>query len=320
LLYTCLKIWVRLSATIFFSRIVINKPELLKVEGPLLIASNHPNSFLDAVLLDILFKKPVWSLARGDVFKKPFYIRLLHRLKILPVYRTREGVENLEHNYQTFSACKEIFRQKGLVLIFSEGLCVNEWHLRPLKKGTARLAISAWQEGIPLSVLPCGINYSSFKRIGKNVFLHFGEIITAGDINLNESDGRKNQVFNEKLKAALQQLVYEIPADDYALQKEKLSVTHPAFIKALLFIPALIGYLLNFPFYLPVKYIAANRIKEPGHFDSIMLALLTFFYPGYVLLLSVICYLLSGSWLSFGLLLVLPVTAWAYVRLKGRVG
>ena len=175
LLYKILKPVVRLAMLVFCRRIIINKPELLKKKGPLLLACNHPNSFLDAAILADLFKYPVYSLARGDVFKKPFYIKLLKALKILPVYRTSEGVENLGINYQTFDACKSIFRKKGIVLIFSEAKCVNEWHLRPLKKGTARLAFSSWEEGIPLHVLPIGINYSSFRRFGKNIFINLGE-------------------------------------------------------------------------------------------------------------------------------------------------
>lgn len=320
MLYSILKIWVRLSAKIFCNRIIINKPELLQSGGPLLLACNHPNSFLDAVLMDILFEKPIWSLARGDVFKKPFYIRLLTKLKILPVYRAREGVENLEHNYKTFDACKDIFKQNGVVLIFSEGLCINEWHLRPLKKGTARLAFSAWQEGTPLKVLPVGINYSSFSRAGKNVFINFGEMITAGEFNLADADGKNNMLFNQKLTVALQKLVFEIPKDDIEQQKEKLSVPIPVIAKIFLFIPALAGYLLNAPFYLPVKAYVKRRVKETDHFDSVMLALLTFIYPVYALLLSVICFTLTCNWLSFALMLVLPVTAWAYVKVKGRIG
>ena len=164
-LYQVLKPIVRLALLIFCRRLIINKPELLKRKGPLLLACNHPNSFLDAVILADLFKYPVYSLARGDVFKKPFYIKLLTSIKILPVYRTSEGVENLGINYETFTACRKIFDQKGIVLIFSEGRCINEWHLRPLMKGTARLAFSSWNEnlpagrqGIPLEVLPVAIS------------------------------------------------------------------------------------------------------------------------------------------------------------------
>ncbi|MBK9569122.1 MAG: hypothetical protein IPO53_03845 [Chitinophagaceae bacterium] len=56
MLYPLLKIWVTLAAKIFCRRIIINVPERLKMDGPLLLPANHPNSFLDAILLDILLK------------------------------------------------------------------------------------------------------------------------------------------------------------------------------------------------------------------------------------------------------------------------
>ena len=151
---------------------------MLQIEGPLLIASNHPNSFLDAVIIATVFNKPVYSLARGDVFTNKFYSKILQSLNILPVYRISEGAENLEHNYSTFDDCKKLFKNNGIVLIFSEGSCSNEWHLRPLKKGTARLAFSCWQDNIPLNILPVGINYNSFRSFGKIVKLNFGNIIS----------------------------------------------------------------------------------------------------------------------------------------------
>jgi 1-acyl-sn-glycerol-3-phosphate acyltransferase len=145
---------VSFAIRIFCRRVIINKPTLLKEKGPLLLASNHPNSFLDSVIIDTLFEQPIWSLARGDVFKNKFATRILTAMKILPVYRTSEGVENLSTNYKTFDSCVELFRRDAIVMIFSEGKCINEWQLRPLKKGTARLAIKAWEENIPLKVLP----------------------------------------------------------------------------------------------------------------------------------------------------------------------
>ena len=78
---------------------------MLLQQGPLLIAANHPNSFLDAIILGSLFKTHVYSLARGDAFVGKFFTRILRSFKMLPVYRVSEGVENLEHNYTTFEAC-----------------------------------------------------------------------------------------------------------------------------------------------------------------------------------------------------------------------
>lgn len=156
MLYQGLKLASRLAIRLLCRDIRINNPAILETKGPVLLAANHPNSFLDSILLDTLFKEPVWALARGDAFKKKWHARLLQSLRIFPVYRTSEGVENLHVNYQTFNTCVALFKQNQIVTIYSEALCVNEWHLRNLKKGTARLAIQAWEAGVPLTVLPVG--------------------------------------------------------------------------------------------------------------------------------------------------------------------
>ncbi len=314
-----LKIWVRLAAKIFCRKIIINHPGLLKIDGPVLLACNHPNSFLDAILLDILFVKPIWSLARGDVFKKPFYSKLLSNLKMLPVYRSSEGVENLETNYKTFDACKEIFRNQGIVLMFSEGKCINEWHLRPLMKGTARLAISSWQDGIDVKVLPVGINYSSYRRFGKNVFINFGNLITNDGNNNIETDGRKNLAFNSRLKDELQELVFEISTTDKKQQEKQLACRPGINKKILLFLPAFLGLLFHALLYLPVRYFTSTRADISDHYDSVLIALLVLLYPVYLLGVTFILCLITGNWSGILVLFVFPFTAWAYVQLKGQL-
>lgn len=310
---------VRLTFLIFCRKVVFNKKELLKSKGPLLIAFNHPNSFLDAIVIDDFMQEPVWSLARGDAFKSKFAARILNAVRVMPVYRTSEGVENLSENYKTFDACLEIFRKDGLVQIFSEGKCVNEWHLRPLKKGTARLAIKAWEENIPLRVLPLGINYSSFEFFGKNIFINFGEFITAEDIDIKAPDGVRNQAFNSKLQQQLQKLVYEIHAKDLEKQKQLLEVNIPLWKKIVLFLPAIAGYIINAPLYLPIKYLLDKKAKGSGHYDSIMLVLLMFAYPVYLLLLTSVVYFIVGKWWVWLLLLAIPFTAWSYVQIKQQL-
>ncbi|HWR32358.1 MAG TPA: 1-acyl-sn-glycerol-3-phosphate acyltransferase [Chitinophagaceae bacterium] len=301
---------------IWCRKLVINKPELLKIKGPVLLASNHPNSFLDSVILNTLFSEPVWSLARGDAFKKPLYIRILTKLKILPVYRTSEGVENLTENYKTFDACLKIFRNNGVICIFSEGKCINEWHLRPLKKGTARLAIKAWEENIPLQVLPVGINYSSFRRFGKNVFIRFGNIIRKSDNNINEPDGFRNQAFNNKLKNELELLVFEIPKTDKQKQAEIFEVKSSMQKKILLFIPAFIGFIVHAPLFGLIKRFTYKRTYNTDHYDSVMIAILLFAYPLYLILLSIALYILAKSWYAVLLLPFLPFSAWSYIQVK----
>ena len=319
MLYKLLKIISCFAIRIFCRKIIINNPVLLKEKGPLLLASNHPNSFLDSIIIDTLFEQPVWSLARGDVFKKPFYISLLHRLKIFPVYRTSEGVENLSENYKTFDACLDIFRKQGVVMIFSEGKCINEWHLRPLKKGTARLALKAWEENIPLRVLPVGINYSSFEKFGKNVFINFGEIIHRQQVPHDQPDGVSHAVFNKLLDEQLKKLVYEIEKTD-TQKKEQMLERKPSLAeKMLLAIPALLGWLVHAPIYLPIKAVISRKTKNTDHYDSVMTALLLVLYPFYALMITILVYLLTKNPFAFFLLLLLPVFAWSFVRLKPQL-
>lgn len=287
------------------------------MKGPLLIAANHPNSFLDAIVLASVFKSPIYSLARGDAFAGKTINKILSSLNMLPVYRVSEGAENIENNYSTFDACQKLFEQNKIVLIFSEGRCINEWHLRSLKKGTARIAMSAWKNNIPLTVLPLGINYSSFKFFGKNLFLNFGTAFSKKDMSEALSEGNSFKSFNEKLQSQFEKLVYEIDAGDKEKQKKYFYIKQPLPKKILLFFPAVAGFIVNAPLYFVIHLIIRKRASD--HYDSIMVGLLFFIFPLYVFSLTLIAFFLTQSLYSFLLLVLLPFAAWSYLQLKKQI-
>jgi len=291
---------------------------MLKASGPLLFAANHPNSFLDGVILTTLLENDLYSLARGDAFANKRFRRVLLWLRQLPVYRTSEGKENLHSNYDTFRACHEVFKKNGLVLIFSEGRCINEWHLRPLKKGTARLALSTWQQGIDLTIVPVGFNYNPFRNFGKNVFINFGEPIKKELVTSEPTEGRQLLAFNNALRQQLQTLVFEIDASDKEALRQQLSVRQPALKKVLLAPLAALGLVLHAPLYFPVKALAANFFDN-DHFDSIMACLQMLIYPFYLGLLCVAAGVLFGwSW-ALVVFFIAPLSAWALVQVKNQV-
>ena len=312
-MYLLLKLYARLAIRIFCRHIRIRQPQLLKSRGPLLLAANHPNSFLDGILLTTLFENDIYSLARGDAFKHPRINRFLRWLRLLPVYRTSEGVENLGHNYTTFASCRQTFKKEGIVLIFSEGRCENEWHFRPLKKGTARLALSAWEDNIPLQVLPVAFNYSSFKKFGKTVHIDFGAVIQETDIDRQDAEGKQMLQFNQLLRRQLHPLVYEIAPNDRASVKKQFGSGRSTFIYVLLFLPAVIGLLLHAPLFYPVKWFTKYRFCNSGHYDSVIHSLLMLLYPLYLLLAIIIAANVTGWW-SLLVLPAFPFTAWAWVQ------
>jgi len=239
-------------------------------------------------------------------------------MHLLPVYRTSEGVENLEYNYTTFDACKDVFRQNGIVIIFSEGRCINEWHLRPLKKGTARLATGSWEEGIDVTVLPVGLNYNSFRNFGKNVVIKFGAPIDREEVMQHQTDGKMFLTFNEQLRTELENQVFEIePSDKKALaQRLAFPLSFPK--KILLAVPALAGLVLHAPFYFAARTITQYYFDN-DHFDSSLVGILVLAYPFYL----VIFYLLASLWvgwlLAVSVFLLLPFFAWACVQLKPQI-
>jgi 1-acyl-sn-glycerol-3-phosphate acyltransferase len=206
-----------------------------------------------------------------------------------------------------------------VVLIFSEGRCINEWRLRPLKKGTARLAISSWQQDINLKVLPVAINYSSFRRFGKNMQISFGDLISKESIDYKAADGLAIKEFNEKLKEQLGKYVHEVKSTEKEKLKKLFFVKQPLLKKILLFLPAVAGYIIHAPLYLFTVWLGNTLIKEEGHFDSKTIGFLFLLYPVFLLLLTATAFILIKQWWVIFLLPLLPFTAWAYVQLKKQL-
>jgi len=176
ILHPLMKVWIRCTAWLFFEKIIVRGRENLPKEGPVILASNHPNSFLDPLVITSLYKRPLYYLARGDVFVSPFVSSILRFLNIVPIFRKQEGPENFHKNAETFIFCKETFKKNGSIIIFSEGTSENEWHLRSLRKGTARLTHEAWNDpaiGDKLKIVPIAIHYSSWLEIKSIVYVDF---------------------------------------------------------------------------------------------------------------------------------------------------
>jgi 1-acyl-sn-glycerol-3-phosphate acyltransferase len=191
---------------------------------------------------------------------KKWIAKILAALKNFACLPEREGKEHLHRNYHTFDACLQIFKKNGIVLIFTEALCENEWHLRPLKKGSARLAATAWEKGIPLKVLPIGLNYSSFRLFGKNVHLHIGLPIARKQLKSSVyEDGKLLNEVTENVETQLKAMVYEIDAADKKKQAEIFKTPIPLLQKTVLTIPAILGFITHCFFILATT---KNRLEK----------------------------------------------------------
>jgi 1-acyl-sn-glycerol-3-phosphate acyltransferase len=288
-MYTVAKIWIRLALLLFCRGITWSDKRRTRRSGPLILACNHPNSFLDAIIVGSRFREPVHFLARGDAFRRPFARKLLTALKLIPIYRLSEGREYLALNDTTFQRCQEALRQKGILLIFSEGLCEHQWTLRPLKKGTARIAFNAWQSGPPASsveVWPVSLSYDSFTRFGKRLAINFGEPITANQINIREHEGERTNQFNHLLSHRLKQGIK--PPGDPLLSPRSPSKITAVPVLILLSVPALAGWLLHVVYYRFIRNFTHKKTKGTVFYDSVIFGLLLLTYPLYWLVITCI--------------------------------
>lgn len=179
MLYRFLRLVVPYVLRSHFHRVFIDGLENVPKHGPVIIASSHPNSFLDACLLAVLLKRPLHFLVRADVFKYKPVAWLLRAMHQLPVYRSDSGREGLtDGNARTFGQCFELLKRNGTILIFSEGTTVQDKQLRPLRKGTARLAFGALDHLPPdteLHVLPVAVNYTHHNDPAAEVLIGIGK-------------------------------------------------------------------------------------------------------------------------------------------------
>ena len=222
-LHLLLRFWLR----IHFRRIFISNETEIPANGPVLLACNHPNSFLDAVVIALLFKRPVNFLARSDVFKKPIAKWILTKLHLIPIYRLQEGVENIEKNKDTFRICSEILAKGEVLLIFSEGNCELEKRLRPLKKGSARIVFGAeeladWK--LNIRIIPVGINYTNPTQFRTELLISFGVGFSSGSWKDSWLSDHSRTIinFNEQLKVELLQNLLIIPKKEFDPEAEAL--------------------------------------------------------------------------------------------------
>jgi 1-acyl-sn-glycerol-3-phosphate acyltransferase len=311
---------IRLGLPIYLKRLSVFNVDKLPKDGSMLIASNHPDSFFDALVIGSVLDTPIHTLARGDAFKKSKVAFWLRQIKLIPVFRGSEGRGNVKKLDATNKEAYEVLKSGEAVVIFSEGVCVNEWRLRPLGKGTARMAYQVWFGDKPLqdmSVIPTGVNYEHFRGPGKCVSLCFGEPIKPADIRTNPEEYEKwLREFNEVLDMRMNQQILTIPADTAPSEKRQIldryfkKETLPARDHVVLRMVGKIGRLIHRPVYQIFEKKAHQLTKKSVFYDSVLFGLLLYLYPLLVVLISV------GIGLGFGWLpaaisfLLFPTLAW----------
>ena len=117
----------------------------IPTEGPLLLASNH-RSFLDPFVLGTMLRRPVYYVAKKELFENRLQAWFLNALGAFPVDRGASDGEMLE-------TARQILDRGDVVLIFPEGTRIRPGGLGTPKRGVGRLALESGAPIVPLSVI-----------------------------------------------------------------------------------------------------------------------------------------------------------------------
>lgn len=223
LFYYLLWIHVKIVLSIYFRKIKISGKENIPKNGPVIFLGNHQNAFLDALLLVCNETRRTHFVARAGAFQNPFFKWLLSFLKMMPIYRIRDGWGNLAKNDEIFKACYNILKNDECLVVFPEGNHAFDRKLRPLSRGFTKIAFGAMDEGAKneIMILPFGINYQSHQGFGKNVSLNIGKTFSANEfLNKDDIPGSANRL-RDKAAQEMSKLIVNLDTD-YDENLEKL--------------------------------------------------------------------------------------------------
>ena len=119
--------------------------EHLPRRGPLILAANH-RSFLDPFCIGMLVRRPVYYMAKRELFQKRWQAWLLVRLGAFPVDRGAGDAEAME-------TARAILQRGDCVVIFTEGTRVRPGPLGRAHRGVGRLTLETGAPVAPVVVI-----------------------------------------------------------------------------------------------------------------------------------------------------------------------
>jgi 1-acyl-sn-glycerol-3-phosphate acyltransferase len=208
-------LYVKTLHTLFYKNIVVEGKENIPKDCPLIFAPNHQNALMDPLAILFTFNRQIVFLARADIFKNKIFAKALYFLKILPVFRIRDGKENLANNDLTFDIAVKVLESKQYIGIFPEARHNNKRQLLNFKKGIPRLAFMAEEKNnfnLNLKIIPVGIYYSQYNRMRSIIHIRYGKPISVSDFKDEYFDNQQKAMLSlrDKMQEATSNLTIDI--------------------------------------------------------------------------------------------------------------
>jgi 1-acyl-sn-glycerol-3-phosphate acyltransferase len=218
----------------YYRKIQFQNADKIPANEPVILAPNHQNALMDALAFVAGIKYQTVFLARADVFKGNLVNDILTFLKILPIYRIRDGMSSLQKNDEIFDITVDVLRyRKNPLCMFPEGNHGDKRRLRPLVKGIFRIAFKAQEDygkekGV--KILPVGIDYGHYQKFRQTQFIKFGELIEVNEFwdDYAENPAVAINKLRDRLAEEMRKVMIDIQTEEfYDLYMDLRSIGKP---------------------------------------------------------------------------------------------
>src|SRR5437899_10918743 len=109
---------IRLLLWLFYRRIEVVGRERIPESGSVIVAANHHNSLVDAMLIIATVPRAITVLANAPLFRHPLIGPPLRLIGAVPVHRRAEARHHRRKNQQMFAAAIEALCAGGVITTF----------------------------------------------------------------------------------------------------------------------------------------------------------------------------------------------------------
>lgn len=217
---------------IYYRKVIVYGRENIDHSAHNIFAPNHQNALMDAMAVLCTMKGQPIFLARADIFKKKPIAKILYFLKMLPVYRIRDGYSALKQNDETFDDTLRVMKHKNGLVILPEGNHEGFRKLRQLKKGICRVAFIAEEAcdfKLDVKIVPVGIEYSHYWLFRQVLTVVYGKPISVSEYYdlYHENQALALSELRDRLSAEIKKLIVHIEdAEDYESIDELRSIVN----------------------------------------------------------------------------------------------
>ena len=204
---------------IFYRRVIVLGKDTVDFSVPTIFAPNPQNALMDAMAVLCTLDRQLIFLARADIFRKKFVAKILYFLKMLPVYRIRDGFEAVKQNDDTFRDTLRVMENRNGVVILPEGNHATFRKLRQLKKGICRIAFQtaeAKEFKGEINIVPVGLEYSHYWRFRQVLTVVYGHPIHVSEYydSYRENPNRAIAELRDRLSDEMKKMMVHIEDEE----------------------------------------------------------------------------------------------------------